>query len=57
LSGIDEYARKQVMITNLLRSLQDLHKEKHVIQEELFRIEKQIEKHAAFLKILKNEPD
>lgn len=57
MKSIDEYARKQAILDNLIASLDELYSTRLLIKTELFKICKQIEKHEEYLERLKEEED
>ncbi len=50
--SMDNYVRRQVMMSNLELNLIELYRKRDIVFEELNRIHKQIEKHSNFLKEL-----
>lgn len=55
MSSMDEYARRQVIRSNLELSLKELQKERVVILNALIRIDKMIEKHVEYIERLEED--
>jgi hypothetical protein len=55
--SMDNYIRRQVLMSNLEYNLMDLYKQKELMIISLKRLDKQIEKHENFLKELEIEED
>ena len=53
--GMDNYVRRQVLMSNLEHNLIDLHKQRKLTLISLRRLDKQIEKHENFLLELEQE--
>lgn len=53
--SMDNYVRRQVIMSNLEYSLMDLHKQRKLTLISLKRLDKQIEKHENFLEELERE--
>lgn len=55
MSGMDEYARRQVIRANLELSLRDLQKERVTLLNALIKIDKMIEKHVEYIEHLEED--
>lgn len=55
MSSIDDYARKQEMLTILKNNIADLHKERIETIDKLIKIEQMILKHENFIDVLEEE--
>lgn len=55
--SMDNYVRRQVIMSNLELNLKNLWMERDILLEKLNRIYAQIEKHAKFLEELEREED
>lgn len=55
--SMDNYVRRQVIMSNLEYSLIDLHKQRKLTLISLKRLDKQIEKHENFLEELEREEE
>jgi hypothetical protein len=55
--SMDNYIRRQVLMSNLEYSLIDLHKQRKLTLISLKRLDKQIEKHENFLEELEKEEE
>lgn len=55
--SMDNYVRRQVIMSNLEYSLIDLYKQKKLMLISIERLNRQIQKHEDFLEELKNEEE
>jgi hypothetical protein len=55
--SMDNYVRRQIIMSNLEYSLIDLHKQRKLTLMSLKRLDKQIEKHENFLEELEREEE
>ena len=55
--SMEEWTRKNVVISNIESNLVDLYEDEERLKEHLHRVEVQIEKHEAVLEHLKNDTE
>lgn len=53
--GMDEYVRKQAVMSGLSLNLKDLKKQRDELLQQLYMMDKVIEKHEAYLEILEQD--
>ena len=54
-NSVKNYFRNQTLLSNVINSLAELKVRKEMLVEELFKVNKQIEKHIAFLEELDSD--